>query len=495
MILQDFFISGLPSSNAETPKQAEQQAITTLEQSGNDQIQTKIDKEPTSVAASSKPTTGQDADTEVETRIDVSLKNPEIILLEDQHNANSNCLVLDLALQMHMISVGNDTQLYGCLKNLTVYSSNFAELKGSKNSGSKIKYCILQPTKADIYLTMNNERQRMDVRISDIIVSIAPAAIRTVINVTSSLGTLQAAVKTETEKLNSKSLFNPKSIKDGNFWFTKDYEKKSQQTDESETARTAPSEQTAIKEKEEIPKPLIQQLILTLETIEVKLEVELGSIIKSVVAMCLSNLTANVQNWSSNMSLASTVNVEAALYNENTLSWEPLIEPTIVSEGSGVSPWCITCSILPTLPLTDKTEAPMINAQEQKGVSLSKAKQIIFVRADQLLNITITKTGLNLVKRLFALFNDAYHKQLPPSDDNDDLPMLSLCNETGREIFINHLDGLQFATDSSLESITLQTHESVPLNVFNEHQRAGRLSVIDEQNFKRREEFSVKVKY
>ncbi|CAF4511064.1 unnamed protein product [Rotaria sp. Silwood2] len=54
MILQDFFISGLPSSNAETPKQAEQQAITTLEQSGNDQIQTKIDKEPTSVAASSK---------------------------------------------------------------------------------------------------------------------------------------------------------------------------------------------------------------------------------------------------------------------------------------------------------------------------------------------------------------------------------------------------------------------------------------------------------
>ncbi|CAF4702094.1 unnamed protein product, partial [Rotaria sp. Silwood2] len=84
---------------------------------------------------------------------------------------------------------------------------------------------ILQPTKADIYLTMNNERQRMDVRISDIIVSIAPVAIRTVINVTSSLGTLQAAVKTETEKLNSKSLFNPKSIKDGNFWFTKGYMK------------------------------------------------------------------------------------------------------------------------------------------------------------------------------------------------------------------------------------------------------------------------------
>ncbi|CAF3939022.1 unnamed protein product [Rotaria sp. Silwood2] len=503
MILQDFFISGLPSGNAETPRQVEQQAITTTEQSNNDQNRTKMDKKPTPVTsktsvAPSKPTTTQtttasNADTELETRIDVSVKNPEIILLEDQHNSNSNCLVLDLALQLRMITIGTNTQLYGWLKNLTVYSSNFAELRESNNSGSKIKYRILQPAKADIYLTMDNEQQKIDVRISDIIVSIAPAAIRTLIGVTSSLGTLQAATKEETEKLNSKSLFNPKPIKDGHFWFTKDYEKKSQQTDESETARDTSSQQTVVKEKEEIQKPLIQQLILILETIEVKLEVGLGSVTKSVVAMCLSNLTADVQNWSSNMSLASTVNVEAALYNENMLSWEPLIEPTIASEGARISPWCITCSILPALPLTEKTESSVIDAQERKeDVSSSKSKQIILVRADQLLNITITKTGLGLVQRLSALFNDVYNKRLPPSDD-DDQPLLSLCNETGRELFIDNLDGLQFAIDSSLKSITLQTNQSIPLNVANEHQTAGRLSVIDEQTFKKRQEFSVKI--
>jgi hypothetical protein len=42
-------------------------------------------------------------------------------------------------------------------------------------------------------------------------------------------------------------------------------------------------------------------LVLTLETLEFKLEVGLGSVTKSVVAMCLSNLTANVQNWSSDV--------------------------------------------------------------------------------------------------------------------------------------------------------------------------------------------------
>ena len=43
---------------------------------------------------------------------------------------------------MRMISVGNDSKLYGWLKDLTVYSSNFAELKNSNNKDSKVKYRV-----------------------------------------------------------------------------------------------------------------------------------------------------------------------------------------------------------------------------------------------------------------------------------------------------------------------------------------------------------------
>ncbi|CAF4799439.1 unnamed protein product [Rotaria sp. Silwood1] len=271
---------------------------------------------------SSKPTTTQNIDIEVETRIDISVKNPGIILLEGQHSSNSNCLVFDLALQLRMININNNTQLYILLKNLTVYSSNFANLKDSNNSRSKIKYRILQPTKTDIYLMMNNEQQKMDVQISNIIVNIAPTTIQTIIGVISSLGTLQ--------------------------------------------------------------------LILTLKTIEVKLEVGLGSVTKAVVTLCLSNLTTDI-------SLVSTINIEVVLFNENILSWESLIKPAITFESAHNPPWCITCSTLP------------------------------------------------------------------------------------------------FATDSSLQSITLQTHESIPLNRSNIHQTVGRFSIIDEQNFKRRQKFSVKI--
>jgi hypothetical protein len=47
-----------------------------------------------------------------------------------------------LGLQVKITIINNNTQLYGWLRDLTVYSSNFAELKSSKDSGSKIKYRV-----------------------------------------------------------------------------------------------------------------------------------------------------------------------------------------------------------------------------------------------------------------------------------------------------------------------------------------------------------------
>ncbi|CAF4366742.1 unnamed protein product, partial [Rotaria sordida] len=66
-------------------------------------------------------------------------------------------------------------------------------------------------------------------------------------------------------------------------------------------------------------------------------------------------------------------------------------------------------------------------------------------------------------------------------------------NQTGQKITISNLDGLQFTNDLSIKSITLQQNDSIPLNIWYEHQTFGRLSVIDEQNRQRRREFSVQI--
>lgn len=47
------------------------------------------------------------------------------------------------------------------------------------------------------------------------------------------------------------------------------------------------------------------------------------------------------------MSLQSTLFIEAALFNEHTLIWEPLIEPAVDSAGNLLSPWGLKCTIKP----------------------------------------------------------------------------------------------------------------------------------------------------
>lgn len=82
------------------------------------------------------------------------------------------------------------------------------------------------------------------------------------------------------------------------------------------------------------------------------------------------------------------------------------------------------------------------NEQQQKEVSGLKAKQLISIRTQQFLNITVTKTGFDLIKHFSSLFNDAYEEHVPKGID-DNQPMLSLLNSTGKNIFINNLNGLE----------------------------------------------------
>ncbi|CAF1603445.1 unnamed protein product, partial [Didymodactylos carnosus] len=131
---------------------------------------------------------------------------------------------------------------------------------------------------------------------------------------------------------------------------------------------------------------------------------------------------------------------------------------------------------------------------ESNHAPLASTKQIIFIRADQLLNLTITKTGLDLAQRLSALFNDVYNRRLPPGED-EEKPLLSMQNATGKELVLYNLDGIEFVDRNT--SCILKDKDSIALTVpttGNDRTASTRLSVIEEQDYHRRQELSVKVR-
>ncbi|CAF4198469.1 unnamed protein product, partial [Rotaria sordida] len=333
------------------------------------------------------------------------------------------------------------------------------------------------------------------------------------------MGKLQIAVQTEADKINSKTLFDPKPFKDANFWFIEDNDEKQEvmeQTDILEVTTGTPSQKKPAieeaqkqKEKEEQTQTQnirSQELIVNLNIIEVKLELGTGSVTKPVIALCLSDLFVDVKNWSSNISISSKIHVELALFNDNLLAWEPLIEPVINESGDVVCPWCITCSTSSyedeeeenseeSRFLLDDPKSSSDSDQQQKEEKKSlDAKQAISIRADHLLNITVTKTILSLTQRLSKMFEEAYNQDLSSNEDDNDKSMLSIHNMTGGDVDIDHITGIQFLEDNQLKMpLRLKYHDSIPLTVPDERLSATRIPAISEQIANRRQEFSVKI--
>ena len=86
--------------------------------------------------------------------------------------------------------------------------------------------------------------------------------------------------------------------------------------------------------------------MVNLKIIEVKMELGEGSSTRPVLAASLSNIFADIENWSTDLTISSNVEVELALFNDHLLAWEPLIEPIIDEYGNVQSPWTITCETI-----------------------------------------------------------------------------------------------------------------------------------------------------
>jgi hypothetical protein len=71
------------------------------------------------------------------------------------------------------------------------------------------------------------------------------------------------------------------------------------------------------------------------------------------------------------------------------------------------------------------------------------AKNKIHIQAEHFLSVTITKTSIELIQRLSTIFTDAYKKDLPIKDDDEDKSILSVHNMTGYEILIDDITNVE----------------------------------------------------
>ncbi len=82
-------------------------------------------------------------------------------------------------------------------------------------------------------------------------------------------------------------------------------------------------------------------------------------------------------------------------------------------------------------------------AEDKKTILNSKNK--IYLRAEHLLCVTITKTSVDLAQRVSSMFTDAFKEEQPINghENDDDESILSVHNMTGYQIVIDELTGVE----------------------------------------------------
>ncbi|VDI65829.1 vacuolar protein sorting-associated protein 13A/C, partial [Mytilus galloprovincialis] len=352
----------------------------------------------------------------------VKIEKPEIILIEDQLNPNCNCLVLDMEVIFKMKIHPESQDMSANVRDLQIFSCVFSKRRS-------VQAQILNPCEISFYSkTPYGKGAHMDIATSDLILNISPATIKTMSGISAAL-----AAKPGSEDETSKytvpvDLWEVKKLHETDFWFLKT------------------GEEVEL-EPEEILDELIEeetraeQLIAKIPTMVIKIE---GGVGKRTVPLLIveASFSGEVKDWSSKLNVESTLKLEVAYYNEKLSVWEPLLEPVV--EDGKMKRWELGLEVM----MNDDLPPPPDEDGDSVDIVLPPPKMTVTVFSHEEIQLTMSKTCLEVLQNLGKSFGDAYMLVEPSEKAGEIISPFCVQNQTGLEIVMKLDNSFEMPQDA-----------------------------------------------
>ncbi|GAB1605843.1 Hypothetical predicted protein [Argonauta hians] len=392
----------------------------------------------------------------------VKIKHPEIVLIEDQSNPKTNVLVLDCDIDFKMVSTPDATTMSTTVSSLQIGASKY----GSKAKGAQ----ILNSCEINFHSSAPfNEGQHIQLQTSNLIFSISPATIRTMTAIASSLSPNPDETEVTADRPNLDELWNVKPTSEWDLWYLKNDDKEI-----SESSISVGAESLNVVRQE--------QLMMEVPKLVIKIE---GGVGQRTVPLLIveSSFQGEVKDWSSKMSVLSTLTLEVAYYNEKLAVWEPLIEPVMKDQKR--KRWELSIDV--------STNDDQILMDEENEPIIPPAKMTINVRSVEKLELLMSKTCLEVLTNLGKAFGDAYKLVEPSATTSETLAPYIIENSTGLDLLIK-LDNM-FDIPEGADSRRVRLAHDTTLELYG-HQtelnsRRGSLIKATQQDVERKILFQV----
>ncbi|XP_039312283.1 vacuolar protein sorting-associated protein 13 isoform X2 [Solenopsis invicta] len=371
-----------------------------------------------------KPTQQQTASTPKMLTVNLHVEKPDIILLENMDDINSNCIVLNTELLLKVRIMGEHQVITGSIKDLSL-------LTGIYNPAKRADwiYQVLRPCSISVAgSTPEGKGLHLEVRCTDIHMSVSPGVIE-ILNKVIHMVTKKEEEDMEVVKSepNYEGLWIVTPFEDNNYWFLK-----TEVAMEALEEFTYPDDDVVATYKPELA-------IVSAPTILFTLEAGVGN--KTLPMLLLHvGFESSINDWSTkSMSVDCSMSVIMAYYNSRLALWEPLIEPIESSDnGKRIStPWELKTKIqFNDIMLDSKGASAISPISESEPEELHQStKMSIDITSSDNLEITVTKTCLDVLKQLGQSFSSAM--EASGKGPTKKVAPYMLKNEAGLPIILN----------------------------------------------------------
>ncbi|XP_068741113.1 intermembrane lipid transfer protein VPS13A-like [Montipora capricornis] len=164
-------------------------------------------------------------------------------------------------------------------------------------------------------------------------------------------------------------------------------------------------------------------LVFSMDGFDLKVE---GTFAGQVIPLLSvdGSIQGQLRNWSSALSFGAGVNFIGKYFNERVSEWEPLIEPVVDDRSQTRRDWEIMLEF--SMANGDSNETNLGDSSEA-AMSLS-------VESKDILELTVTKTCLEVLTKLGAAFKEAVTLQSTGGVALEDVPPYQIWNELGMEV-------------------------------------------------------------
>ncbi|XP_039749833.1 vacuolar protein sorting-associated protein 13 isoform X2 [Pararge aegeria] len=318
--------------------------------------------------------------------VNIKIEQPDIILVESLEQRECDALVLNMEMRLKLRKTEERMVADGAVSGMQVTVRRL----GAQTSPAAPRF-LLAPAHLSLALSQPpGQGMHLDIALTDIKITVSPEILALLNRVLATVTSREEdSVEQENQTIFYKRLWDIQPFKPTSYWFLK-----------TEVAEEAIDLEESTSQEVVIP-PVGEICLMSSPSIVLALEMEIGNETIPVLVMQAS-LSGQAKDWSSDFYMESTWAMQVSYYNIGRAMWEPLIEPVEILKDSQYKhiPWELRMEVVmrpqENMPSIDTSD----DAANIQAVAQRLASKTITVSSSELLEITITRSGMEVLSQL-----------------------------------------------------------------------------------------------